>query len=215
MPTATQLRNGLIGLSVLATNDLDKVWRKVTTAELARDALIELLPLLVQVYGSAAAALAADWYDDRRTEAGAEGSFTAVPVEVDDAGTDELTRWSVSPLFQSEPDWDAARTLVIGGLQRRVTNAGRFTVVESSLADPGALGWQRVGAGSCAFCQMLISRGAVYTEATASFASHDHCRCAAVPAFGGEQLPVKPYTPAQRKGTDADRARVREYLRNH
>jgi hypothetical protein len=62
---------------------------------------------------------------------------------------------------------------------------------------------------------MLIARGAVYTEVTADFASHDHCNCSAVPAFGGQPLAVKPYTPSSKNITDADRARVREYLRTH
>jgi hypothetical protein len=62
---------------------------------------------------------------------------------------------------------------------------------------------------------MLIGRGAVYSEATADFAAHDHCKCSAVPAFDGEPRPVKPFTPSLREATDADRARVREYLATH
>jgi hypothetical protein len=30
---------------------------------------------------------------------------------------------------------------------------------------------------------MLIGRGAVYSEATADFQSHDHCNCQAEPAW--------------------------------
>ena len=37
----------------------------------------------------------------------------------------------------------------------------------------------------------------------------------AVPAFKGEPRPVKPFTPSARGSTDADRARVHEYLRTH
>ena len=53
----------------------------------------------------------------------------------------------------------------------------------SSTTDPKARGWQRVGVGECDFCSMLIGRGAVYSEATADFLSHDHCHCYAEPAF--------------------------------
>jgi hypothetical protein len=49
---------------------------------------------------------------------------------------------------------------------------------------------------------MLIGRGAVYSEAGADFASHDHCNCSAVPAFGGQPRPVKPYTVSPRRTID-------------
>lgn len=215
MPTATLLRSALVGISVLATDDLNRLWQQVDDAVNARETLQEILPALVDTYGAAAAALAADWYDELRDELGIRGRFTAIPAEITDPGVDALAGWGVSPLFQKDPDWASARTLVAGGLQRRVANAARDTVIGSSLADPGAVGWQRVGAGACAFCQMLISRRPVYSEATASFASHDHCHCTAVPAFGGEPLPVRPYAPSAKKGTDADRARARAYINTH
>lgn len=149
----------------------------------AREALSDVLPSLVDVYGAAAATLAADWYDDLRDKAGARGRFTAIPAEVDDAGADVLARWGVAPLFDAKPDWSAAQVLIQGGLQRRIANMSRLTVTGSATADPGARGWRRVGVGGCAFCRMLLGRGAVYTEATADFLSHDHCNCQAEPAF--------------------------------
>lgn len=90
-------------------------------------------------------------------------------------------------------------------------------VTETALADPQATGWRRVGDGdSCAFCRMLIGRGEVYSEAGVTFASHDRCGCEAEPAYGdGERVSVKQYTASKRKQTDADRARVREWLREH
>jgi hypothetical protein len=53
----------------------------------------------------------------------------------------------------------------------------------SSIADPKARGWMRVGSGRCDFCRMLIGRGAVYTESTVDFHAHDHCGCGATPAW--------------------------------
>lgn len=76
-------------------------------------------------------------------------------------------------------------TLIGGGLQRTIANQHRGTVTASSIADPKARGWRRVGSGvSCDFCQMLLGRGAVYIEETADFATHDHCNCSAEPDFG-------------------------------
>lgn len=203
-------------LAVLADADLTALWRQVADAAQAREALQDVLPALVDVYGSAAAALAADWYDELRDEVRAPGRFTAIPAALEDTGADVLARWGIGPLFAAEPDWDAARTLVAGGLQRRIANASRDTVRLSAVQDPGADGWQRVGDGStCGFCAMLIGRGAVYSESTVDFASHDHCGCQAAPAWKGELRPVKPFTPSERTVPDADRARAREYIRAH
>lgn len=215
MTAATELRDGVASLVTSASGDLAAVWREVSTAVEAREALQDILPAIVDTYGAAAASFAAAWYDDLRDKLGVPGSFSAVPAPMGDSGTEALAGWGVTPLFAAVPDWVRAQTMVEGGLQRRIANASRQTIVGSSLADPAAGGWQRTGAGSCAFCAMLIGRGAVYSEASADFASHDHCHCSAVPAFNGLPHPVKPYTPTSRNISDADRARVRAYLASH
>jgi hypothetical protein len=212
--TPQALRTAVTDLAVLADNDLGALWRQVNTADEARAALLDVLPALVETYSLASATLSADWYDEARDLIDAKGRFQAIPADLGDLGAETLARWGIGPLFQAEPDWSRARTLVKGGMQLRIANASRFTVAESSIADPAAEGWQRQGSGSCAFCAMLIGRGAVYSESGADFAAHDHCNCSAMPAFKGEPRPVKPFTPSARKVSDADRARVREYLRN-
>lgn len=184
MPSTLELREGVNGLALIATADLDALWREVATAEQAREALQDVLPALVAAYGAGAATFAADWYDESRDEAGAHGRFRAVPADVGDTGAEVLARWGVGPLFAAEPDWAAARTLVAGGLQRRIADQARATVTGSSLLDPAAVGWRRVGDGdSCSFCSMLLGRGAVYTSQTVKFRSHDHCGCSAAPEW--------------------------------
>lgn len=212
MSQAADLRRGISALSALAIRDLEVVWRSVHTAEQAKAALQDVLPALVDTYGAAAATLAADWYDEQRHKAEVKGRFTAIPADLKDTGTDELAGYAVGPLFKATPDWQSAKVLTAGGLQRRIANASRATITRSALADPKARGWQRDGFGACAFCAMLIGRGAVYSEASADFAAHDHCNCVAVPAFGNHAPPVQPYTPTNRKITDADRARVRGWI---
>jgi hypothetical protein len=209
MPSPTLLRNGVAGVATLALRDLSAAWRDAEDTARAGAVLRDTLPAVIETYGAAAATLAADWYDESRDEAEVRRFFQATPATIKEVGADSLIAWATA----EATDVTALRTLIEGGTQRRITNFSRATVVESALADPEAIGWQRVGAGSCAFCQMLISRGAVYSEASADFASHDHCKCAAVPAWGGASLPVKPYTPSTKKGSDADRARARAYLR--
>jgi len=209
-------RADLKQLVVLANRDLEVYWRQFDSADVARDGLRDILPELVRLYGAAAATLAADWYEDLRDEVGVPGSFTAIPAELPDTSrTDALARWAVGALYATTPDFQRALTAASGGLQRVIADADRQTVMLTSVEDPGAKGWQREGAGGCAFCQMLIGRGAVYSEASADFGSHDHCNCTAVPAFDGEPKPVREYTPTDRNITDADRARVRDWLSDH
>jgi len=207
------LRDATRGLVGLAERDLRTLWAQVRNAAEAETALRDILPALIDTYGMAAGALAANWYDELRDKVSAKGAFTAITADIRDSGTHSLIGWAVT----EAKDMDSLQSLILGGMQRRVSNFGRQTVMGSSVADPAALGWQRVGAGECkqGFCDMLIARGAVYTEATADFAAHDHCQCTAVPAFGGEPRPVKPFTPSLRQATDADRARVREYIATH
>lgn len=187
------------------------LWRQVSNAAEAQIALRDVLPAIVREYGMAAAAVAADWYDEARAAADVGGSFVAIPAEIADSGTDALALWA----SEKGTDLESMRTLVEGGLSRRIFDWSRETVMGSALADPAADGWQRVGVGSCAFCAMLIGRGAVYSEDTADFASHDHCHCAATPAFKGKPREVLPYTPGPRHGTEADYERAREWIDAH
>ncbi len=175
MATPTQLRSQIRGLTNLAQVDLDVLTRR----SLSETALRAALPPLVETYGTAAATVAADWYDEFRRAQRAAGRFRATPAQIADSGEQALVGWA----FSEATDENALKVLLAGGLQRRIVNYSRLTVMGSSVQDPAARGWQRVGAGECEFCQMLIGRGAVYSAATADFESHDHCHCAAVPAF--------------------------------
>lgn len=213
MPTSSQLREAITSLTALAGADLDALWRQLATADQAREALMDVLPALVTTYGSAAGTVAADWYDDLRDEQGVRGRFTAIPAELREPGTDELARWGLSPLFGENPDWGAARVLIGGGLQRRIANAGRETVMGSSVQDPSADGWQRTTAGDgCLFCQMLAGRAELYSESTADFAAHDNCNCEAVPAWSGRPRPVRPWPGRRPDASRADYDRAREWI---
>lgn len=213
MASPDVLRAGVARLTARAAIDAGKILTKVTDPVVAREALTDVLPALIDTYGAAAASFAADWYSRNRDEAGVRGKFRAEPVSLSATGGRQLAAYAVGPLFGDEPNMARTRVMLNGGLQRRIANAARQTVMTSSIQDPFAKGWQRAGSGECAFCAMLVGRGAVYSESSADFSSHDHCACAAVPAFDGLPRPVKSYTPSARRVTDADRSRIREYLR--
>lgn len=186
---ARSLRAETAQLVRLAERDLSRLWRLVADGADAGEALHDLLPAIVREYGAAGGAMAAEWYDLQRLKVGARGAFTALPILPEDRGAHALVG---AALAQARND-NSLKTLILGGVQRRIADHVRLTVAGNSVADPAARGWQRIGSGECAFCAMLIGRGAVYSEATADFASHDSCRCSAVPAWNGEPVPVKPW----------------------
>lgn len=219
---ATSLRSDTAKIVRLADRDLARLWRLVANGAAADQALHDLLPAIITEYGALGGSLAAEWYDQQREKVGARGRFMATPVAADDRGAHALVGWALA----EAKDDASLRTLILGGVQRRVADHVRYTVADNSVADPAARGWQRVGVGECksGFCDMLIARGAVYSEATADFAAHDHCQCSAVPAWGGEPLPVKPYTVSPRRTIDpetgkptidADFLRAKEWIATH
>ena len=221
MSSAAEQRQAVADLTSLARRDLDAFWRLLEglSAEQVRDALMDVLPELGDAYGDAAAALAADWYEDVREASQARGSFSPVLASPPEpARWEALARWGVAPLFAEQPDAATALAKVAGGLQRSIADQHRLTVVESSVADPAASGWRRVGVGdSCGFCRMLIDRGHVYTEATSTFRSHDNCNCAASPSFAPNVVKVsrEPYEQSRRRRSEADKARTRAYIAEH
>lgn len=226
--TASEQRAALVDLTTIATRDLRALWARLDglSAAQTRDALMDMLPAIGDGYGAGAAALAADWFDDLREEAEMSGRFLAEPSEdVDAERWGALARWGTSPIFADERDAPsgesraAALALVAGGLQRTVADRHRLTIVDNSIRDPQAAGWRRVGVGgSCGFCRLLIDRGGVYTEASVTFRSHDHCNCAASPVWGDRLVKVspEPFRQSQRRRSDAtkakDNARARAYI---
>jgi len=178
------------------------------------EAFYKALATIVEAYGLAAAEAAGEFYTTLRANAGYEDDFELVIPDIDNLGTDELVGWASSTARTTESFVE----LVAGGLQRRIANFARETVIETTRQDPRALGWMRIGSPECAFCAMLISRGAVYSERSATFASHDNCDCQAVPAFDRSQVRSvnRQFVASARRRsqatTDADRERAREWI---
>lgn len=175
----SERRQAVADLNRLAANDIERLLGDLTNVSDVQTALNDILPALIHTYGSAASTLAANWYDDLREELAVARRFTAIPADVKDVGADALVGWASS----TATDDASFQTLLLGGLQRRIAQFDRLTIMGSSVADPSAQGWKRVGVGECDFCQLLLGRGAVYSEVTADFQAHDRCGCTAVPEF--------------------------------
>ncbi|NKY08936.1 hypothetical protein [Cellulomonas hominis] len=172
--------------------------------EAVRDALVDFVPALVGEYGDAAAAIAADWYEElRATQVG--GRFTALAAPgaagAEVAGS---VRWAAGSLFGEDPT--QALTLLGGAIQRHILYAGRATVRRNVARDAAHPRYARVPSGShtCAFCTMLASRGFVYhDEKLAQHRGlgqhqdkfHDNCDCLVVVEFDADAHHIAGYDP--------------------
>lgn len=107
----------------------------------------------------------------------------------------------------------------LGAMSELVADAGRSTVMNTTIDSPKFSGWRRVTSGSgCSFCQMLAGRGGVYSDKGARFSSHPHCSCSAEPVSAdglsaGQRQEVVEYKRSERRFSDADRARVRAWMK--
>ena len=183
-------------IRTLVLRDLAAFWASLNTqnATATRDALLEVVPLLVAQYGETAASVAADFYDLLREQAAAPGRFSAIlgdPVDVEELRGQ--IRWSIDPLFSANPDPAAA----LGRLEIKVDEftlqPGRDTIAASAANDPAKARWARVPVGkTCAFCTVLASRGAVYRSAASAGQArkfHGHCDCTATPFWRNDPYP--------------------------
>lgn len=172
------LRSDTAKVVTLADRDLSRLWRLIADGASADEALHDLLPAIVREYGSLGAALAAEWYDSAREKAEVRGRFTALPIGADDRGSHALIGWALS----EAKDDDSLKTLIGGGIQRRIADHVRLTITISSIEDPAAEGWVRTGHGECDWCQQYLD-GEVRTVEGYDFDAHDWCQCTAEPVF--------------------------------
>lgn len=101
-----------------------------TRPEVVRDALLEVVPVLVREYGDVAAVAAAEWYEETRA-AQVPGRFVAVPAAaVDPAQVEATVRWAAGGLFTEDAAGVLAR--LEGAMQRYITYSARETVREAS-----------------------------------------------------------------------------------
>ncbi|GMA33514.1 hypothetical protein [Litorihabitans aurantiacus] len=221
-PLVAELRAAQQGLVRLTDADITEFFRSMDLRrpEQTRDLLIEFVALLVAQNGLAGAAAAADWFEEAREAERVPGTYRAGPADLaleDDV--ESAVRYSAGHLWSPTPE--LMLPSMLKEVSKLVLAPARETVVRSSEDDRRAVGWQRVTrAGSCKFCRMLASRGAVYRERTVDFAAHGFCGCAAIPSWDQDapEVDVRAYsasartagmTPTQRAAHDA---RVRRYV---
>lgn len=190
----------------LARADLLAVWGSLDHSNpvSVRDVLLLVMPDLVATYGTSAAAIAADFFDELRDVSGAAGRFSALAAAgLEVVAIEASTRWGLGSLFKGDPA--ASLGALSGVLDRAVKQSARDTIDGSVRHDPRRPRYARVpsGAHSCSFCLMLASRGPVYgSKADAGGAGnkyHGNCDCQAVPVWSGSDMDrlksVRGYNP--------------------
>lgn len=215
-PSEVQVRGALQAVTDQATADSVAVLRLAGSL----DDVIVTVPGIIEVYSDAAAAIAAEHYDELRDAARATGSFRALTVvEVREEQIRRGLLWSAQPLI-ADPglsDLTVVESRLASVVSAETARPFRDTILANTEADPASVGWSRhCKVDGCKFCRMLASRGAVYRSDRALFASHPRCSCTAVPVFRGESIgpeaDVLQYTASQRRRTPADQERLRRHL---
>lgn len=123
--------------------------------------LRRVLPVVLEQNATAAAAIAARWYD----ELAPESEFTATPVvNLNPIQIDKTINWALYAPGKAEPVDRLA-----GASKRIVANAARDTITDN--ANVEGVRWARyASANACAFCRLLATRGPIYhTERSAKF----------------------------------------------
>lgn len=175
--------------------------------------MLDAVPEIVGYYSEGAAALAADFYDERRALAGVKSEYASELVIND--RTVKIRRavaWASSDgLTDAEADKRFAEIV-----QAEVSMPYRDTIVQNRRQDPASAGWRRITGTCCRFCRMLADRGAVYKQPTALFAAHPHCDCTAEPVFRGQvvgpEASAFQYAASRRGKTPKQKADLRAYL---
>lgn len=192
-------RDGAGWFSNEARKDLDRVLDLVQTLEPheIRRELLAMLPDIADYYGDALAATAAEWYEDIRDAAGDYRAVLGDQVKQD--MIDGTVRYAMRYVYEGE--FESARHILAGAMQRWVQYAGRSTIARNVQLDPSKPRFARVPQGpvTCSWCTMLASRGWVYhsrkTAGEVASDYHDHCECEIVPSWDAGEAHLDGYDP--------------------
>ncbi|WP_346921872.1 hypothetical protein [Glutamicibacter creatinolyticus] len=189
-----QLRDANRQIVELVSGELQAIFYSLNLnkPELARDALLELFPLLVDKYGPLAAQVAVEWYREVLPGTNPVAASSAYPLEA----LQKKVRYAAGDLFTDDP-YGTLRNLT-GALGKYVRQPGRDTIQINAMRDK--VGWARVPRGprTCSFCLMLASRSGAWLYNTKEKALsrksdgeeyHGNCNCEAVLVRDADEMP--------------------------
>lgn len=186
----------------MAKRDVRKLFRRLDGQPLSEveASLVESVPSLVREYGDLAASVTEEWYMELREREVGDRFHGSLGGRASEDAVIGSTRYAARNL----PDSGIAEALgsLSGAVQRHVKYSSRDTVRRLVGQDRSKPRFGRVPSGTgktCAWCEMLASRGFVYlTEETAGIAKdhyHDDCGCEVVPEWESEHAHIKGYDP--------------------
>lgn len=220
----SDVRTGLAVVTATAAAEVAATLEEAPAQPL--DLLMEFVPSLVDLYLDATAALALEWYEELREEAGARAAFTPTLVtNLDVAKIRDSIGYAVRTTQRElealtiQAEQESLRILerLLPPLEREIATGFWDTTTDNTRRDPEATGWQRFARpGACPFCRFLADKGAIFKKTTANFAAHTNCKCVVRAAFkGGDYGPeasVLQYVASKKNRTAADRERLRAAL---
>jgi hypothetical protein len=205
LEVASAARTAQLGIRARLMVDVAKLWplldRKNVSATFP--GWLEAMKSVTRLYHRESSAAAGAAYRQAREVA----TLSPAPESLVRIADDPVDEWLEKAFRYSGPallDKDTARpntalSTTIGTASRIAQDGGRVTTLETTAADPVALGWYRVtGPNPCAFCALLASRGIVYHgdafdrsdarfHGEGEFKVHNHCSCILAPAFSRDQ----------------------------
>lgn len=176
-----------IRLKTVSTGELSRMWDVFNIDDPFRswNQIEPSVVKLIQLRSNTSTRLAERYFTDFHTAERAKGPATVRRARIPTA--DELVPnlRLVGPVY-AERNASVATTFsnVASEIARQVLAGGRSTLVDSTRATRSCRGYYRVSDGApCAFCALLIGRGAVYTEDGGDFEAHRGCGCTAEPLY--------------------------------
>lgn len=159
-----------------------------------KEEVVSLLAASVVDHSLAMVQSQSDHYERVRARQGRYTRFTKWVPDLKPSTIKPIFEWGISEFYGTldEAKVDKGVSKVSLASQDFVARAGKDVVVQTGLmetkAGKGAIYYARAltGRENCAFCLMLVGRGAVYlTERTAGEGHkfHAHCDCQVVPVF--------------------------------
>lgn len=185
----------------LAIAEMRKLWTTLNelTPEWQHDLLLDAIPQLAARYGDIAGTAAAEWYEATRLEnTGAAFDALTYGSFNPDAIKGSIDAKAYPMILSGNPQ--QAFGFLTGAMQRWIRYVGRQTIARNCQHDPFKPRWARVpsGAKTCAWCEMLCSRGFVYySKETAGALAHwhDECDCSIVPEWEKDDTHIAGYDP--------------------
>lgn len=168
-----QRRQATLDLTALAVSDTNYLVHELANEDplLVKDTLSRYLPTLVDPYAAAVGEVAISGYLDDRAAAGITTAYPApARAALPTAGRAQALAGWVGQTLIDNPELIAfAATRLTGGVSRMLFDVQRDTTWDLADNDSATVRYQRMASpGCCAFCAMLASRGAVYSEDSAT-----------------------------------------------